>query len=93
MTADPILAAEPYRLDPNTRRAPSRFEITFLVDDLLYAYGFAADTKRVYEEWLKAEPEGGRTETFGFQRTYDARTDIYVYHCRGISETCRRSAP
>ena len=80
---DPILAAEPFRLDPNTRCTPARFEITFLTNGLLYTYGFAADAERVYEEWLKAEPEGGRAETFGFQRTYDAKTDGYVYDCRG----------
>jgi hypothetical protein len=80
---DHIGAATPFRLDPDAYYAPSRFEITFLMNDMLYTYGFAADTKRVYEEWLKAEPEGGRVETFGFQRTYDAKSDTYVYDCRG----------
>lgn len=66
---DPINAAEPYRLDPKRRDKPSHFEITFVTDGTVYAYGFAADTRRVHEEWLSAKRETSARELFNFRRT------------------------
>ena len=65
---DPILAAEPYRLEPASRDKPSRFEITFLTDGTVYTYGFAADSQRVHEERLTAKREAGETKLFNVSR-------------------------
>ncbi len=65
---DPILAAEPYRLDPETRDKPSRFEITFVTNGTVYTYGFAADRQRVREEWLSAKTETSEKDLFNFHR-------------------------
>ncbi|MGL4860855.1 MAG: AAA family ATPase [Enterobacteriaceae bacterium] len=48
----------PFRLSPETRQAPSEFEVTFLVDDVRYQYGFSATSEQIYEEWLLAYPKG-----------------------------------
>jgi AAA15 family ATPase/GTPase len=48
----------PFRLAPDTRQAPSEFEVTFLVDGVRYQYGFSATPEQIYEEWLLAYPKG-----------------------------------
>ena len=68
---DPIIAAEPYRLDPTTREAPSRFEITFSTEGVIYVYGFAANRKRVESEWLTAKRETSGANVCDFQRTFN----------------------
>lgn len=74
---DPIVCAQPFRLDPESRDAPSRFEITFVTEGVQYVYGFTATRERVHEEWLTAKPEKGGKETFGFKRSYDAKMQTY----------------
>lgn len=41
-------------------RDHSMFEVTFVVEDVKYQYGFAADDQRIVEEWLFAWPDGNR---------------------------------
>ncbi len=67
---DLIEAAEPFRLDPVLRHQPSRFEITFVMDGVVYVYGFAATRKRVESEWLTASHEGMVSALFQFKRTF-----------------------
>ncbi|MBI3921326.1 MAG: ATP-binding protein [Armatimonadetes bacterium] len=61
--------ADPYRLDPQRAREPSRFELTFVSDGGRYQYGFAADSQRVHEEWLTAYPKG--QPQMWFERSVD----------------------
>ncbi len=42
----------PFLLNPNTEKQPSYFEIELFVENDVYRYGFSADNKKVYEEWL-----------------------------------------
>lgn len=67
---DPITAAEPFRLDPALRDAPSRFEVTFVTDGIVYVYGFAVNRKRVDSEWLTATREGTAAIVCEFRRTF-----------------------
>lgn len=48
------LPHEPFRLSTETENASSQFEMTFLVGDTKYRYGFDADNSHVYSEWLYA---------------------------------------
>lgn len=48
----------PFLLDPQTRQAPTEFELTFLHNDVRYQYGLLLDRQRIYEEWLIAFPKG-----------------------------------
>jgi AAA15 family ATPase/GTPase len=42
----------PFKLDPESRARPSRFEFEIEVDDRYFAYGFSTTSDRVEEEWL-----------------------------------------
>jgi len=71
---DLIAAAEPFRLDPALCAAPSRFEITFVTDGIVYVYGFAVSRERVESEWLTATKEGSSTKLFQFSRMFNGGT-------------------
>jgi len=84
---DPITCAQPFRLDPDSRTAPSRFEITFVTDGVQYVYGFAATRERVYEEWLRATSEKGDKELFDITRELSDKNGMGVWEANGFSET------
>jgi uncharacterized protein len=46
------IAVQPFLLDESTENAPTTFEITFVVEDSKYRYGFIANRKTVLQEWL-----------------------------------------
>ncbi len=52
------LPVTPFLLDEATAEAASEFQVIFLLDGVRYQYGFAADKRRVTEEWLMAWPRG-----------------------------------
>jgi hypothetical protein len=59
------LPVTPFRLSPETRQAPSEFEVSFIVNQVRYQYGFAATAERIHEEWLLAYPKGRVQRWFG----------------------------
>jgi hypothetical protein len=59
-----------FALNRERRDEPSWFEISFVVDQTHYTYGFSADRRRVHEEWLFAKPCGGRLRQI-FSRSYE----------------------
>ena len=81
---DPITIAEPFRLDPATREAPSRFEITFVTEDINYTYGFAVTRKRVESEWLTAKREKTEAKVCEFRRTFNGMIGEYVWDFGGF---------
>lgn len=84
---DLIVAAEPFRLDSRSRKSPSRFEITFLTDGTLYTYGFAADQRRVHEEWLIAKAERLETQLFHIRRSYVDEQYDYIWAALKLPES------
>lgn len=42
----------PFLLSSETEKAPSHFEVVFMLDTIRYRYGFEVDNKQVYAEWL-----------------------------------------
>lgn len=42
----------PFKLDAATENAPSRFEVCFMLEEVLYRYGFEVDRHAVRREWL-----------------------------------------
>lgn len=46
------IPTENYRLNVETDGIPSSFEITFMIDDIRYRYGFQVDQEQVHAEWL-----------------------------------------
>ncbi len=59
------LPLTPFRLSQATSQAPSEFEVTFVVSQVRYQYGFSATEERVHEEWLLAYPKGRPQRWFG----------------------------
>ena len=57
---DPIAGISPFRLHTQSRKSPSRFEVTLQNDETQYVYGFSATTERVHDEWLRVRRPGGR---------------------------------
>ena len=54
----------PFRLDDNSPRSPSRFDIDFLIDGVRYHYGFEASDSMFEAEWLYAFPKSHRQTLF-----------------------------
>ena len=69
------LPVTPFRLDPVTAGQPSDFEVSFIVDQVRYQYGFSASAERIHEEWLLAYPKGRPQRWFG--RAWDAQRGGY----------------
>ena len=51
---DTIPMMVPFKFSTNTNSSPCEFEIVFVTDNTKYVYGFSADAKKVYEEYLIA---------------------------------------
>ncbi|NOQ34868.1 MAG: AAA family ATPase [Methylococcaceae bacterium] len=58
------LPHEPFRLNTETENASSSFEMIFFSGDCKYRYGFEADDKIVYAEWLFADEKGREARLF-----------------------------
>lgn len=55
---------DPFRLDPESIKSPSEFEVVFLFDDVQYRYGFEVNKKKVIAEWLYKKPKTKEIELF-----------------------------
>jgi hypothetical protein len=67
----------PFKFDANSRKAPTIFEITLVLDGVRHEYGFALSDERVEHEWLiqYVHPRG-RTL---FDRTYEPARQDYEW--------------
>jgi len=54
----------PFGLDEKSARAPSRFDIDFVVNRTRFHYGYAASDSEFLEEWLFAFPAGKKQTWF-----------------------------
>jgi predicted ATPase len=52
------IARRPFRLDPESETAPSKFEIDLILNGIRHEYGFVVDDVRVIREWAKRYPHG-----------------------------------
>ena len=59
-----LLPIIPFKLDKETIKKPSEFEIKFLIDGVRYIYGFEADAKNIYKEYLTYYPNGRPVKIF-----------------------------
>lgn len=81
MTVGDPIEVTPFRLDTGSRKQPSWFEVTLVIDDVRYQYGFSATRQRVYDEWLTAYPE--RRAQRWFERRYDPQTQQVRWTFKG----------
>lgn len=54
----PYLDIVPFLLDDTTQESPTSFEVSFIVDEVRFQYGFNVTRERVLGEWLMAYPSG-----------------------------------
>jgi len=55
---------EPFRLNSESEKEPSEFEVIFTHEDILYRYGFEVDKRQVIAEWLYYKPKTKEIELF-----------------------------
>jgi predicted ATPase len=72
----------PFRLNAAMRLEPSRFEMTVIIDDITYVYGFAATTERVHDESLYVRRPGGRLTPW-IKRKLDPSTEKTAWQIKG----------
>ena len=60
---------QPFRLNSQSQKQPTSFEVIFFQNQIRYEYGVVLDRNRVYEEWLIAFPE--EEEQNWFDRKYN----------------------
>lgn len=82
---DRIPGMVPFRLDPELRDEPCRFEIAVVVDGTYFEYGFAATPEAVHSEHLKVRKRGGRLVE-RFRRTLDPETGKVDWAFRGLKK-------
>lgn len=66
---------DPFRFAPDCERRPSTFEVTVLVGQTRFEYGFSATHERVYKEWLTAYPPAPSKRQGWFEREFEPSTD------------------
>ncbi len=56
---------QPFALNPNAKNEPSEFEVLFEINDTMYEFSFAADSKKVHRESLfEVSPSGKKSLRF-----------------------------
>lgn len=78
---DPLPLIVPFKFDEETLTSPSKFEFTFITNNIKYIYGFSADNKKIYEEYLyqylSAKPsmvfERNNTDEYHFVQSEDSK--------------------
>ncbi len=58
------IEVEPFRLNNESEKLPSEFEVVFTHKDVLYRYGFEVDKNIVISEWLYHKPKTKEVELF-----------------------------
>ena len=71
------LPLTPFRLNPETVTQPTEFEVSFIVRDVKYQYGFSASSDQIFDEWLFAFP-AGRPQKW-FERVWDAESGKHLW--------------
>ena len=54
----------PFLLNTETEKAPSSFDVVFVIDDTRYRYGFEVDNRNVLSEWLFDAPKQAERPLF-----------------------------
>ncbi|MHB8744699.1 MAG: AAA family ATPase [Sulfuricaulis sp.] len=74
-----LFNVQPFRLNPDTVKEPSKFELTFLEGGVRYQYGFALTTERVIEEWLLAYRTAKPQQWFARHYDKELNQDIFEF--------------
>lgn len=67
----------PFKLAKRNLSEPTEFEVTIVVNDVRYQYGFSATAAKIIEEWLFAFPNGHVQKWF--ERSWDQKDSDYEW--------------
>lgn len=70
-------AVQPFRLDAQSDKAQTEFEVTFVIDTVRYQYGFAMTSHRIMREYLLVY-KAFKPQRW-FERVFDTKTGKDVY--------------
>lgn len=87
LSSEDILEHKPFLLNSQTEEASTTFEMIFVIDEIIYRYGFEYDSQMIYAEWLFADEKG--TEAKLFYRDVDDGfyvNDIEFKEGKGLEE-------
>lgn len=70
-------AVQPFRLDAQSAKEPTAFEVTFIIDGVRYQYGFSMTPQRIVSEHLLVY-KAFKPQRW-YERRYDAHTGKDVY--------------
>ncbi|MFN5983101.1 MAG: AAA family ATPase [Fluviicola sp.] len=59
-----VIAVEPFRLNNESEKEPTEFEVIFTLKGIHYRYGFEANNKQIVSEWLYYKPKTKEIELF-----------------------------
>jgi uncharacterized protein len=84
------IAVVPFKLDPEARSKPCRFEFELWADGCRWSYGFACTTERVVAEWLYRDAGDGERNVFDRAIDDDDRLSIVLGDALSLDEERRR---
>lgn len=67
----------PFKLFRKNLNEPTELEVTIVVNDTKYQYGFSATKNKIFEEWLFAYPNGHAQKWF--ERIWDQKNNKYEW--------------
>ena len=77
LQAGQTINVQPFRLDPVTAEQPVEYEITFLLDDVRYQFGFTLTSQKILSEYLIVY-KSAQPATW-YERIFNDRTQKYEY--------------
>ncbi|MBX9867454.1 MAG: AAA family ATPase, partial [Burkholderiales bacterium] len=83
----------PFLFDAGSRKLPSEFNINFVHNEIRYEYGFAADKKQVYSEWMYAYPNKKAQLLFTREWLNDAYEYKFGANYKGERESIKKLVP
>lgn len=61
---DEEIDVEPFKLNSESEKLPTEFEVIFIHNNVMYRYGFEVDKKKIVSEWLYYKPKTKEIELF-----------------------------
>ena len=76
---EPPISVQPFRLNSESAKDDSTFEIEFIEEGTRYQFGFSANRARISQEWLIAYATSRPTELYRRQFDADSQQDTYIF--------------
>ncbi|MBF0516025.1 MAG: ATP-binding protein [Nitrospirae bacterium] len=71
------IAVKPFLFNAESAKNPTELEITFIIDETRYQYGFSATSAMITKEWLISYPQG--RYNIWFARIFDQESSDYKW--------------